>query len=216
MRLNENLNETIKKWFRRDNLIILILSGVLLFIIALPTKGTDKQDAGKDGVQISDTAGGLGGYGESAFGGEGSSMEYGESKGQQDYTEYLEEKLKATLSDMAGVGRVEVMITMKASEELVVEKDEPINRSNTNEEDAEGGKRIVTQLESGESTVYRTVGSNSEPYVIKTLLPTVEGVVVVAEGAGNGSVSKNITEIVQALFGVEAHKVRVVKMEGNR
>ena len=124
--------------------------------------------------------------------------------------------MKATLSDMAGVGRVEVMITMKASEELVVEKDEPINRSNTNEEDAEGGKRIVTQLESGESTVYRTVGSNSEPYVIKTLLPTVEGVVVVAEGAGNGSVSKNITEIVQALFGVEAHKVRVVKMEGNR
>lgn len=216
MKLNENVNESIKKWFRRDNLIILILSGVLLFIIALPTKGTDKEGTEKEEMQISDTKGGLGSYGQSGSGIEGSGMGYNESGGQQDYTAYLEEKLKATLSDMAGVGKVEVMITLKASEELVVEKDEPINRSNTNEEDAEGGKRIVTQLESGESTVYRTVGSDSEPYVIKTLLPTVEGVVVVAEGAGNGSVNKNITEIVQALFGVEAHKVRVVKMESDR
>ena len=30
--------EKWKKWFRRDNLLILILSGVLLFILALPTK----------------------------------------------------------------------------------------------------------------------------------------------------------------------------------
>lgn len=216
MKLNENLNQNIKKWFRRDNLIMLILSGVLLFIIALPTKETDKKNTEKEGTQISDTIGALESYGQSTSGIEGSGVGYKESGGQQDYTAYLEEKLKATLSDMAGVGRVEVMITLKASEELVVEKDEPINRSNTNEEDAEGGKRIVTQLESGESTVYRTVGSDSEPYVIKTLLPTVEGVVVVAEGAGNGSVNKNITEIVQALFGVEAHKVRVVKMEGDR
>lgn len=27
-----------KKWFRRDNLLIIILSGVLLFIIALPAE----------------------------------------------------------------------------------------------------------------------------------------------------------------------------------
>ncbi len=212
MKLNEDLKEMIKKWFRRDNLIILILSGVLLFIIALPTKEANKQDTGKSGVQISDI-----GSEQSASGYKDSgSQGIKEGMGQQEYTAYLENKLKATLSDMAGVGKVEVMITLKASEELVVEKDEPVNRSNTNEEDAEGGKRIVTQLESGESTVYRTVGSDSEPYVIKTLLPTVEGVVVVAEGAGNGSVNKSITEIAQALFGVEAHKVRVVKMEGSR
>ena len=36
---------------------------------------------------------------------------------------------------------------------------------------------------------------------------------VVAEGAGKGTVSHSIVEIVQALFGVEAHKVKVVKMK---
>jgi stage III sporulation protein AG len=50
------------------------------------------------------------------------------------------------------------------------------------------------------------------PYVVKTIVPQVEGVVVVGEGCGTGSVDKNVTEIVQALFGLEAHKVKVVKM----
>ena len=45
------------------------------------------------------------------------------------------------------------------------------------------------------------------------LSPEIEGVLVVAEGAGNGTVNRTIVEIVQALFGVEAHKVKVVKME---
>ena len=68
-------------------------------------------------------------------------------------------------------------------------------------------------MEEQETTVYSTSGSSSEPYVVKTLYPKVEGVVVVAQGAGKGTVNKSITEIVQALFGLEAHKVMVVKMK---
>ena len=113
---------------------------------------------------------------------------------------------------MAGIGKVKVMITLQSSEELIVEKDEPMERSNTNETDSAGGSRLITQMDSAPATVFRTVGNDSEPYVVKTLSPKVEGVVVVAQGAGNGTVDKNITEMVQALFGVEAHKVKVVKM----
>ena len=47
--------------------------------------------------------------------------------------------------------------------------------------------------------------------MVKTLSPSVEGVVVVAEGAGNGEVNKNLSEAVQILFGVEAHRVKVLK-----
>ena len=94
----------------------------------------------------------------------------------------------------------------------MVEKDEPVSRSNTNESDSTGGSRTVTQLDTEEATVYRSDGSVSEPYVVKTLSPQVEGVVVVAQGADSGTVNKNITEMVQALFGLEAHKVKVVKM----
>lgn len=38
----------------------------------------------------------------------------------------------------------------------------------------------------------------------------VEGVVVVAEGAGNGVIVQKITEVVRALFDVDSHKIKVI------
>lgn len=207
----------IEKWFQRDNLIILVLSGILLFIIALPAKDhsadaasgrTDHADSGTTGESILGQSFGLEGSLDTA---QDSSSQ--KSFSEEDYCTYLEEKLKDTLSGMSGVGKVQVMITLKSSEELVVEKDKPVSRSSTNEQDSQGGSRINNQVDSSETTIYKTQGSDSEPYVVKTLLPEVEGVVVVAQGAGNGDVNKSITEIVQALFNVEAHKVKVVKMQ---
>lgn len=198
--------EKWKKWFRRDNLLILILSGVLLFIIALPTK----EDGGKTEQRSGDESS----LTQNSVSQESVPSAAGTKSG--DFAEQLEEQLEGILSEMAGVGKVKVMITLKSSEELVVEKDEPVTRSNTNENDSAGGSRIVTQVNSAEATVYRTTGSDSEPYVVKTLSPQVEGVVVVAQGAGSGTVNQNITEMVQALFGVEAHKVKVVKMAASK
>lgn len=37
------------------------------------------------------------------------------------------------------------------------------------------------------------------------------GIVVVAEGAQNGEVVRNITEVTQALFDVDSHKIKVIK-----
>lgn len=199
----------LDKWFRKENLVVLILSGVLLFIIALPTengKSVGESKAGS-GEEKSLTLEELGG-------GESESREEADFAGtNEEYADSLERKLTDILSEMADVGKVRVMITLKSSEERIVEKEEPVSRSATNENDAQGGSRIVNQVETGDTTVYRTEGSASEPYVVKTLTPEVEGVLVVAEGAGSGSVNKTITEIAQALFGVEAHKVKVVKME---
>ena len=49
--------------------------------------------------------------------------------------------------------------------------------------------------------------------MVKVYAPKIEGVLVVAEGAGSGTVNRTIADIVQALFGIDAHKVMVVKME---
>ena len=39
----------------------------------------------------------------------------------------------------------------------------------------------------------------------------VGGVAIVAEGGGNSVVIRNITEVVQALFHVDSHKIKVIK-----
>ncbi|MCI8431544.1 MAG: stage III sporulation protein AG, partial [Lachnospiraceae bacterium] len=180
----------------------------MLVIIALPTnEGAKKEEKGGDTGISSDFLSLPGTDGKDSEPGRDSGPEEGNS--EENYAVYLEGRLTELLSRMDGVGKVEVMITLKSSKELVVEKEQPVSRSSTNESDSQGGTRSVSQVDSRENTVYRTEGSASEPYVVKTLSPEIEGVLVVAEGAGNGSVNKNIVEIAQALFGVEAHKVKV-------
>ena len=198
----------LEKWFQKDNLIILVLSGILLFIIALPTKDTSSEQENSDLQMIN---GGTGQKTESTE--EGGAMQVYSS--EFDYAASLEEQLEEALEGMEGVGRVTVMITLQASEELVVEKDEPISRTNTTETDSSGGNRVTAQYESSESTIYSTDDSGSEPYVVKRILPRIEGVLVVAQGAGSGDINKSITEIVEALFDIEAHKIKVVKMGGS-
>lgn len=194
----------LNKWFRRDNFIVLVLAGVLLVIIALPTK-TDSPKA-----EDEETDKGVLTLAELE---EKSGESAQEANPDVAYEAWLEERLTDILSRTAEVGEVKVMITLKSSRELVVEKEQSVNRSSTNESDSQGGTRTVSQMNSGESTVYRTEGGASEPYVIKTLAPRIEGVVVVAQGAGEGTVDRSIVEIAQALFGVEAHKVKVVRMQ---
>lgn len=205
----------IKKWFHRDNLIIIILSGALLLIISLPTDSISGKNSYGTGT-------GQGSRTESVQQKETQQREVQQKASQQnggtdntvlseDYGTRLEQRLQAMLEGMEGVGKVQVMITFQSSEEQVVEKDQPMTRANTTESDAQGGSRSVYQTDSGEETIYYTNGEESQPYVVKTLMPRVEGVVVSAQGAGTGEVSRNITEAVQALFGIEAHKIKVIK-----
>ena len=206
----ETIRESrIRKWFHKDNLIILVLAGILLFVIALPTKSeTDEKSAAQ--TESSLVKGKAGGAAMEA----GSTTGHNAEESDLDvYRVKQETRLKELLESMEGVGNVEVMLTFMSSEELVVEKDAPTVRSNTVEKDGEGGNRTISQFESEDTTVYSSVDGDSTPYVIKTLNPRVEGAFIVAQGATNSEVSRNITEAVCALFGVEAHRVKVVDME---
>lgn len=191
------------KDLKKDQLLILILAGVLLLIIALPVNSSEKKEKNqKEG-------------GVSAFSGnqESSQESSTEQQSGRAYAEELEQKLELILENMEWVGKAQVVITFQSSEERVVEKDIPVTRSNTEETDSQGGSRRVNNVDTKESTIYETDSGSSTPYVVKTINPQVEGVLVVCEGAGTGSVSKNITEAIEVLFGIEPHKIKVVKMK---
>lgn len=197
--------EKIKEFAKnKNNLFVLILVGVLLMVISLPVKkgGILSAGDGSGSTEVGDAA-------ETWGSAEAGRMTAAET----DYIEATEKKLAELLSRVEGAGKVEVIITLRTSTERIVEKDMPILRSNTSEEDSEGGSRNVNSLDEGESTVFSTDGNASEPYVVKTISPEVEGVLILAEGAGNGFVSKNLSDAAQVLFGIEAHRVKVMKME---
>lgn len=225
--MKEIRKDSIVKFLNnKNNLLIIVLLGVLFMVIAIPvdTAGTGgKSTSGNNNnssyqtkntgteYQAGGTAGYTAGYGETTGSGTGGSTGMGYVWEQEQYIKEMEAKAESLLSGVSGAGQVKVMITLRASSEQVVEKDMPVTRSQTSEQDSQGGSRMVSEFATEDATVYRKGNGYEEPYVVKILSPSVEGVVVVAEGAGNGEVSKNLSEAVQILFGVEAHRVKVLK-----
>lgn len=202
----------MEKWFRKDNLIVLVLAGILLVVIALPTKESDEMSLGGAKAQRQTTEGSVSTENQEAFMQTSTAWENGYNN-LFEYTEYLEKKLESTLTKVSGVGDVTVMITLEASAEQIVEKDETFIRNNTTENDSQGGSRSVYQVDSTEDTIYQKDGTSEAPYVSKTILPQVSGVVIVAQGASIGTVKKSIVEMAAALFDIEVHKISVVAME---
>lgn len=179
------------KKLKKDQLLILVLAGILLLVIAIPT---EKKGDGKGKTET------------------GLSLSEGKTEtNQNEYLYNLERRLESALSQMSGAGDVTVMITLKSSAEKVVEKDVEVTDEAVSESDSQGGMRTTKNSAHGEATVYKDGGAEGEPYVSKELSPRIEGVVVIAEGGADSVVKQNITEAVQALFGIDTHKIRVMK-----
>jgi stage III sporulation protein AG len=144
--------------------LIVLLVGVLLLVVALPTGSTTGNGTTSD---ASGSAQGSGGTTKAGSGiGTGSTANSGGTTNSSATANYggdgdrsIEDELADILSSMEGVGKVKVMITWKGEE-----------------------------------------GSD------------VEGVFVVAEGAGNATVCADILSAVQSLFSIEAHKITIAKM----
>ena len=128
-----------------------------------------------------------------------------------EYVKELEGRLKTVLATVDGVGKVDVMITLKASAEKIALKDIPVSSDITNEEKAGGDKKQQTNSKSEESTIYEENGKDKVPYVVKEIEPQIMGVVVVSQGGDNPTVKKEIIEAVQVLFGIETHMIKVMK-----
>lgn len=213
IKLNPNI--TKEKVLKKDNMIILILTGILLLVIAWPMEEPEKKENSvselwdrNNGMlqETNDTT---------IDAKEVNEVSISQSFLDEEYiVQTLEHRLEEILYAMDGVGQVKVMITLASQGEKIVEKDIPLERSNILEEDSGGGSRSTNEMNSKEETVYSTNSQGDKiPYVVKETGVEVAGVSVVAQGGDNEAVQKNIGEVIQALFGIEEHKIKVVKMK---
>lgn len=173
---------------KKDNWLILMLVGILLLVIAMPVSDKGQGEEKEREVNV---------------------QEESETFADASYTGQLERRLEESLMQVDGVGQVSVMITLSSSSEKVVEKDREISSDSTN--DPSGNSSASSSTSSSETSVYSGSSGDETPYVKKEMSPEIEGVLVIAEGGDNAVVIENITEAVQALFGVDTHKIKVMK-----
>lgn len=191
MKMQDFMQKIKEKKLKRSDWLILVLAGILIMIIALPTDTKEKKQAEEAKENISK---------------ENNTMEASKDE--------IERKLEDILEKIDGAGDVKVMITYQDSGTQVVEKDKNTSENSLEESDSTGGVRSTKEQQLQESTVYEEADAGNTPFVSKELLPKVEGILIVASGGDNQKVKQNISEAVLALFQVEAHRIKIVKMSG--
>lgn len=201
----EWMQTKLRPALRKDRLITILLAGVLILVISLPT--------GKRGAQKKEvTDGGKLAEGEMMAWAEGEADGKEAFSSEETYVREMEERLQRILGSIDGIGDVTVMITLQQTRELVLEKEQKKLQKQTEEQSSGESVKSGWETTTEESVAYAETGKEREPVVIKQIYPKVEGVIVVAEGVENGNLKTEITQAIQALFGLEAHKIKVLRM----
>ena len=180
--------EKLKEFIHQIGYVRLLLLGIcgfFLIIVSIPEK-EEKKEAGVVQIPVMNEENDL-------------------------YIDKMEKRLKEVLTKMEGVGKTEVMITLLASSEKIINKDRGVEESQESQSGEEESSKTVRK--ENEETVLSEEDGNPVPYVIKKVEPQVQGIVAVIEGGGNPVVVKEVTEAIEALFHVDAHKIKVLKME---
>lgn len=221
------------KWPQgREPWLFLVAAGVILCILAFPA-GQRNSLSGKERGSVSEGAEGrTGGKTDVEAGGiqsnfrneenpylnetekEISDTAWESASGQSGaavYEQFLEQRVRSILKNVEGVGAVEVMIVLKASSEKIIHVDENGSRSLTEEKDSEGGTRKVESREQESTTVLVSGNSQNQPIIEKELYPEISGIIISAEGGGSPTVKAEIASAMEALFGLPAHKIKVLK-----
>lgn len=136
-----------------------------------------------------------GGSGDGGTAADGTGQEARTTAVLTQYREQMKKELVELLGNVEGVGSVEVMLTLKASNEKVTLKDNADKGGATEEE----------------TVLVEDHDRNSSPYVIQEKEPEMEGVVIVCDGGDDAGIKREITEAVGALFQIESHKIKIMK-----
>lgn len=187
-----NLYE-IGKGIGMDKLIIIAICGVVLVILSIPsskTKDKEKIEEVQTGTVLSEI-----------------------NISSSEYVTLLEKKLEQFLVNVDGIGKTKVMIILEDYGEKIVLSEKPYSKSGQEDTDSQGGKSIRNEYSQEEQVVYEKDSQGNEvPYVVKNKQPEIKGIAIIAQGGNNADMVIKITNMIEALFGVSAHKISVIGM----
>ncbi len=120
--------------------------------------------------------------------------------------ERLEIELTKTLMGIAGVGEVRVDINLKAGNRKIWERQARTSKRVNQEE----GMVNTEESSSDELVFAKDREGRDSPVLKEELAPEIEGVVVVATGAGDSRVRKLLTDTVVTILGLPGHRVLII------
>jgi len=127
----------------------------------------------------------------------------------QDEAKALEERLCAILSQVRGVGRVSVLVTLETGERT----EYAVNAQQSESRTEGGGDRREETVSSQRSYLLIDGASGKQPLALSREGARIRGVVVVCEGGRDAVVKTRVTEAVTTALGVASNRVCVLQSE---
>lgn len=130
----------------------------------------------------------------------------------EDYVEKLEKRIHTIVTNVAGVGKARVMITLENTPQYVYESEK--KETNDLSKDYENGQTQKEQERSNyEKNVILVDGADGREALLKTTVePKVKGVVVVCQGGENIAVEKQVVDVVTTALNISSNRVCVAKL----
>ena len=185
----ENTGKLLKQFFAKDfKLKIIVLLGILGMVLILLSQFAGNDSAGQGQPQVT---------GNAEF-------------ANQEYIAQLEERLENLISQIDGVGRNKVMITLESGVEYVYAQEQRRSTDTTH-----GGGEFPVAGRTQESVEQRfilvdTEFGRREALVLTRIPPRVQGVIIVCEGANNPVVEQKLISVVTTALGIPSTRVSVV------
>ena len=123
-----------------------------------------------------------------------------------------EEKIYNLVSSIQGVGEAQVWVTLESGTEYVYLQEEIRNTDTTKDYDSEGVKTLREKDNSEQKYILVNKNGEEQPLLQKQLEPTVQGVVIVCEGAGSAQVNEQVVNAVTCALGISSNRVYVAQL----
>lgn len=129
------------------------------------------------------------------------------------FEEKIKKDLTDTLSQIAGVGKVSVMIYFDGGNESIPAMNINDTNKKIEEKDSQGGLRVTTESSKSQNIVIVNESGGNKPYILKQVNPSIGGVIVVSEGASSAEIRERIINAVKTVLNIPANKVSVMPMK---
>ena len=123
-----------------------------------------------------------------------------------------EEKIYNLVSSIQGVGEAQVWVTLESGAEYVYLQEEIRNTDTTKDYNSEGVKTLREKDNSEQKYILVNKNGEEQPLLQKELEPTVQGVVIVCEGAGSAQVNEQVVNAVTCALGISSNRVYVAQL----
>lgn len=124
----------------------------------------------------------------------------------------LAEQAEEILNQGDGFGKVRVAVTLEAGPEQDFARNIQNQESVVEEKDTGGGTKITSEVQ--EQVEYVFAQGRGEPLILREKSAQIKGVLVMAEGASDSAIKQQLSEAIQALFALPAHRVMILPMKG--